>query len=535
MSFRPHPGLLRLHGLSVPYDGSIMKDLRRKVLSRLKCDEGNLLSSKVVRRSVDARKGSVSLVFSVDVELRDGSRADIATAISVEPPPLPIIEPGNDPMPRRPVVVGAGPAGLFASLLLARHGYRPLILDRGGTVEQRVTAVSDFMTRREPDPEFNNLFGIGGAGTFSDGKLNTSLSHPWTGEVLRVLEECGAPEDILIDAKPHVGTDLLGATVTGLVSGIEAAGGAILTGTRMTGLKIVRGRLEGIETTDGPIDTTCLVLAIGHSARDTMRMLHSSGVTIDPKPFQMGIRVEHPQEWIDRRQFGRAAGHPALGAADYKLTARVGDMPVFSFCMCPGGQTIPTVNEPGHLCINGMSSSARDSAFGTSGIVVTLKPETHGGTNLSKCMAFVEMVESACFDAGGSDYSVPAQGLMDFARGVPTKGDLPQTSYPLGAFPARLDRVLPKFVTDPIRTALEQFDRKLPGYLHMNAVAMAPESRASSPLRITRNSETGCCIDIEGIYPVGEGAGYAGGIMSSALDGMSSARFIIERYSPPRG
>ena len=523
----------RLHSLSVPYDGHIMEDLKHKVLTRLKCDDGNLLSFKVVRRSVDARKGSVRLVFSVDVELRDERRADIAAAISVEPPTLPIIEPGNDPMPRRPVVVGAGPAGLFAGLLLARHGYRPLILDRGGTVTQRVTAVSDFMTRREPDPECNNLFGIGGAGTFSDGKLNTSLSHPWTGEVLRVLEDCGAPKDILIDAKPHVGTDLLGATVTGLVRSIEAAGGSILTGVRMTGLKIVRGHLEGIETTDGPIATTCLVLAIGHSARDTMRMLHSSGVTIDPKPFQMGIRVEHPQEWIDRRQFGRAAGHPSLGAADYKLTARVDGVPVFSFCMCPGGQTIPTVNESGRLCLNGMSGSARDSAFGSSGIVVTLKPEVYGGTNPSKCMAFVETVESACFDAGGSDYSVPAQGLVDFARGVPTKGDLPRTSYPLGTFRSTLDQILPKFVTDPIRTALQQFDRKLPGYLHVDAVAMAPESRASSPLRITRNRETGCCIDIEGIYPVGEGAGYAGGIMSSALDGMNSARFIIERYSQP--
>jgi len=513
---------LRLHGLSVPYDGPIIEDLRRKILTRLKCDEGNLLSFKVVRRSVDARKGAVSLVFSADVKLRDERLAAIGDAISAEPPSLPIIEPGNDPMPHRPVVVGAGPAGLFAGLLLARHGYRPLILDRGGTVEQRVTTVKDFLARREPDPECNTLFGIGGAGTFSDGKLNTSLSHPWTGEVLRVLKDCGAPEDILIDAKPHVGTDLLGATVTGLVRSIEDAGGAILTGIKMSGLKIGRGRLEGIETTDGSIDTTCLVLAIGHSARDTLRMLHSSGVTIDPKAFQMGIRVEHPQEWIDRRQLGRAAGHPALGAADYKLTARVGDIPVFSFCMCPGGETISTVNDPGHLCINGMSSSARDSAFGTSGIVVTLKPETYGGEDLAKCLAFVEMVESTCFNAGGSDYSVPAQGLVDFARGAQTKGDLHRTSYKLGAFPARLDQILPKFVTDPIRTALGQFDRKLPGYLHVDAVAMAPESRASSPVRIARNGETRCCIDIEGIYPVGEGAGYAGGIMSSALDGMNS-------------
>jgi hypothetical protein len=523
--------LVRVPGLGIPVNADpaqVIPGLLRDVLGDA---AGADPRWTVVRRSVDARKQPVRLVFSVEVEV-DGPLPPSAKIAIPTPEEAPRLEPGPLPLPDPPLVAGAGPAGLFAGLLLAEHGYRPVVIDRGGTVAEREAALDRFRRTRDPDPECNALFGLGGAGTFSDGKLASSQDHPWVRHVLRILAECGAPAEILVDARPHVGTDLLGPVVTRLASRIEAAGGTVRTGVRLDGLRLRENRLAGLETSAGFLPGRIAVLATGHSARDTWLALERDGLTVEPKPFQLGVRAEHPQAWVDGRQYGPSAGHPALGAAEYKLTARVAGVPVFSFCMCPGGSTLPTVSEPGHLCLNGMSESRRDAPFASSGLVVSLTPADLGLRDLGGCLAWVRAIEAACFAAGGSDYGAPAQGLVDFFQDRNSRS-LPTTSYPLGIAPARLDDVLPAPVVRALRPALLAFDRRIPGYLHPEALLLAPESRASSPVRLVRDIGTREAVGVPGVYPVGEGAGYAGGIISAALDGMKSAASIIGKHAPP--
>ena len=521
--------IFRLHGIRLRYNRDSVPALRTRILQHLSLKDDELVSFSLVRRSIDARKKPATLVYTVDcVTTRDVSHKDIKPP--EEPKTLDVVT-GNAPLSDSPVVVGAGPAGLFAAYLLAKHGYRPVLLERGQAIKQRIEDIHAFKETREPNPESNVLFGLGGAGTYSDGKLTTSLSHPIVGYILRTLVEVGAPERILTDAKPHIGTDLLQGVVTNLAGKIEEMGGRLITGTRLTGLKHKNGKLRGVVTTSEVIDTETLVLAIGHSARDTWEMLSTAGVEIVPKPFQVGVRVEHPQQWLDQLQYGDGAGHPALGAADYKVTARINNIPVFSFCMCPGGHTIPTVNEPNHLSVNGMSYHKRNSPFSSSGIVVTLAPEAYGATDKESALRFVRTLEHSCFKRGGENYTAPAQKLTDLAQGKPST-TLPKSSFAFGVVPTSFDTLFPPAILDPIVRALPIFNKRLPGFIHPESLAIAPEARASSPLRIVRDKESRQSVTLEGLSPAGEGSGYAGGIMSAALDGINAALKIMEQYKP---
>lgn len=519
----------RIHGIRLRYNRDGEQAIRTRLLQHLRISEKDLLSVQVARRSVDARKKPVNLVYSLDVETAVPLSDKVAGKIPE--PVTPEFESGATSLSDPPVVVGAGPAGLFAGYILAKHGYRPIILERGGNIDERNVALTEFARTRDPNPDCNVLFGIGGAGTFSDGKLTTSLTHPLISHILHVLVECGAPTQILTDAKPHIGTDVLQKVVTNLVNRIEALGGTIRTGVTVTGMRHNKGRISGVETSDGHIDAGTVVMATGHSARDTWKMLEKAGVELAPKPFQMGIRVDHPQSWLDRQQYGEGAGHPALGAAEYKVSTRVEGIPVFSFCMCPGGWTIPTVNEPGNLCVNGMSLHKREGQFSSSGIVVTMDPTIYGGNDLDSCLAYVRTLEARCFERGGADYTAPAQTLKGFLRGE-VDSKLPTPSYEFGVVPAPLDELLPDYVSDKLRRAIPVFDRNLPGFVQDDAMAVAPEARASSPVRIVRDKESRQSSSIEGLYPAGEGSGYAGGIISAALDGLNAGIKIIEGHAP---
>ena len=524
---------IRIHNLKVRYDLPQIETLEKTLRDLLTEHKTGLVSFEIAKRSVDARKKPVQLVYSVDAVLTGAPGFDIAGALT--PPDTHSLktEPGSATLSCPPVVVGAGPAGLLATLMLAEHGYRPTLIERGGNVNDRVLELNSFTETRTPNPENNVLFGLGGAGTFSDGKLTTSLSHPWIPAILQILVDCGAPKDILIDSKPHIGTDLLRSVVSTLTDRIIKAGGQIKTGVKMTGLKIQNGRAVGILTTQGEMEAGAVVTAIGHSARDTIEMLFGAGVRMEPKPFQVGVRVEHPQSWVDQHQYKDAAGHPNLKAAEYKLTTRIANVPVFSFCMCPGGESIPTVNEPGHLCLNGMSRHARDSKFASSGLVVTLRPEDYGGTDIQSCLNFVRRIEATCYKAAGESYGAPAQRLTNFARNEKLSDSLPPNSYRFGAVPTSIDKVLPKMVTAPIRSALAVFNKKIHGYVHPGAIILAPETRASSSIRILRDKTSRESTSIGNLYPVGEGAGHAGGIISSSLDGILAAKHIIESHARP--
>jgi hypothetical protein len=520
-----------LSNLTLRHDADWRQELPRQVSRALGGRHVQAQELRIVRRAIDARRRPPSFVYTVELDIPeelDGLPAHLALATQRAPM---AVEPGQRPMACPPVIIGAGPAGLLAALLLSEHGYAPRVLERGGDVAARQASLSLFARTRQPDPECNALFGLGGAGTFSDGKLGTGVRHPWREEVLRLLVDCGAPDEILIDAKPHVGTDVLSGVVEKLRQRIVQGGGTVETGVRVDDLLVSdKGRLE-VRTALGRVDAEVVVLACGHSARDTWEMLARRGFHLQPKPFQMGIRAEHPQSFINEARYGRPAPS-ALGAADYKLAGRSGQVPVFSFCMCPGGETMPTVNEPEHLSINGMSLHARASAFSSSALVATLEPNVYDGRDLAACLQFQRRVEKACFRAGGANYSAPAQRLRDFAMGVASTS-LPACSYRLGVAPARLDELLPPFLANPLRDALQQFDRQMRGYLQDDALALGVESRASSPVRIVRDPVTLEAVGVQGVYPVGEGAGYAGGIMSAALDGLNAAARIIEKFRPP--
>lgn len=515
---------LLIRDLGLPFDRE-PADLRRLAAQFLKLPESAVLSAEEARRSLDARRGKPRWILSLRVRL---ARMPSALPASVGPVPAPA---GLSPPPRArqalPVaVVGAGPAGLFAAERLLEAGLHVTLLDRGQDLAGRHRAVGELLAAGRLDPESNFHFGLGGAGAYSDGKLFTRLDHARVRAVLSRLQQLGAGtrEEILVSAQPHVGTDRWPDVLSGFRDELAARGCEIRFGVRVTGVRIEHGRLRALRLPDGEIECAAAVLSPGNSARELFASLLSSGIAVQPKPIAVGVRLVHSQALIDRIQYGRFAGDPRLPPASYRLTGTFDGRGVYSFCMCPGGQVLPTPTEPEALCINGMSNAARDSGEANAAFVVATMPADCGSDPLS-VLEFQRRLERAAYRVSGGDYRAPAQRLPDFLAGRASPGAL-SCLYRPGVVPARVDRLLPPFVLEPLRQGLVAFGKRMRGFLSPEALVLGLETRTSSPVRIVRDG-SGSCPAARGLFPAGEGAGYAGGITSSAVDGIGASDALI--------
>lgn len=498
-------------------------ELRRAAARQAKVPVAEVATAIVRRRSIDARRGRVWLQLVVELVLRDEAMPPSTTPQPVDLPALS----GEPPV----VIVGAGPAGTFCAWALAQRGIGAVVLERGKPVRPRRHDLAALTKHGRLDPESNYCFGEGGAGTFSDGKLYTRAHK--RGDLQRVLEAFvgyGASTEILVDARPHIGTNRLPTVVGAMRQHLESAGVRFAFGTRVDGLVSEGGRVTGVRLADGTaLGARAVVLAVGHSARDVTRWLHEAGVPLTAKPFAVGVRIEHPQALIDGLQFGALAGHPALGAAAYRLVEQAAGAGAFSFCMCPGGFIVPAATEPGGQVVNGWSPSSRGGRLANSGFVTEVGPDqlAAAGLDPQDLFAGVELqrrLERAAYDAGGGDYVAPAQRLDDFVAGRDSK-ELPPCSYPRGLAAARLDQLLGGLAA-PMREALRRIGERMPGFVSAEAVALGVESRTSSPVRTERDPQSLQSPGMAGLYPCGEGAGFAGGIMSAALDGIRVAEAV---------
>jgi uncharacterized FAD-dependent dehydrogenase len=532
--------MLRLTNLKLPL-GHPPEALKAAVLERLGVDAGALVSWQVARRAHDARrKRAILMVYSVDVDLRDETAvlARVADDPNVRPAPdtaYRFLAKAVHPPAVRPLVIGSGPCGLFAGLILAQMGLEPIILDRGKVVRERTKDTWGLWRRGVLNPESNVQFGEGGAGTFSDGKLYSQIKDPrhLGRKVLTEFVKAGAPPEILTEAHPHIGTFRLVGMVEQLRATIEALGGEYRFESRVEDLDIAVGadgtrRVRGVILQTGEqIAADHVVLAIGHSARDTFAMLLERGVHIAAKPFSIGFRIEHPQGLIDRARFGDCAGHPDLGAADYSLAHHASNgRTAYSFCMCPGGTVVAAASEPGRVVTNGMSQYSRKERNANAGIVVEITPEADFPGHPLAGMALQRRLEEAAFHAGGATYAAPGQRVGDFLAGRPSSafGEV-IPSYRPGVTPTDLSACLPGYAIAAIREALPAFGRQIPGFDHPEAVLTGVETRTSSPVRIGRGADFQS-LNTRGLYPAGEGAGYAGGILSAAVDGIKVAEAV---------
>ncbi|MDA0660548.1 MAG: FAD-dependent oxidoreductase [Planctomycetota bacterium] len=514
-------------------------ELPTAIASALRVPVESLASCRVLRKSLDARhRHDLQFVYSTVIDFFGGKipshirKYDNLTPFS--PTPFFEPEPGQTPLDQRPVIVGSGPAGLLAGYYLAQKGYCPLIVERGEAVKSRVPANRGFDRGGEFDTENNYLFGEGGAGCFSDGKLTCRITGPDVDWVLQRFVECGGRPSLIYEQRPHLGSNKLPLICRNFRRKIEAMGGEYRFGCRMEGIDIHEDRVRGIMTSQGYIPTSQLILAIGHSARDTYQMLHAAGLPLEQKAFQLGLRIEQPQQQINDFKYGRPAYLELLGAADYSIVHQTpGRRDVFTFCMCAGGIVMPSMSEVGHFCTNGMSNSRHDTPFANSGIVATIQPDEFGSEHPLAGIELQRRYEAAAYALAGSNYLAPIQSVEDFLadRNPASNAKLP-SSYQRGTHPLNLSHVLPPVITNAIRESLPAMDRNWNGRYLQNATLVGPEMRGSSPVRIPRDRETWQSPTLAGLYPVGEGAGFAGGIVTAAVDGLRAARKLVENYAP---
>lgn len=516
--------MYRINGIRMPL-GYTEEDLHKAILKKLNTYKSNLVSIKLLSRSIDARyKNNILYVLNVAVELRSnkGIRAE-----EYKMPPTSIKELGYKPIStnKKVFVVGSGPAGLFAGLTLAELGFKPIIIERGGTVEERVEKIDFLRNSGILDVETNVQFGEGGAGTFSDGKLNTGISKDFTSVVFGELINAGAPEDIAYESAPHVGTDELRKVVKNMRAILKEKGATLLTHSKLTDIKISENKITEITingTQKEKIDY--LVVAIGQSAEDTIRMLAGRGMVLSAKPFSLGVRVEHSQRFIDKAQYGDS--YKLLPPADYKLSTHVSSgRGVYTFCMCPGGEVVCSSCEEGTIITNGMSNRARDTEYANSAVLVSVTPQDFGGSLFGGFEARKEL-ERKAFALGGGNYKAPAQSYGDFIRGKVTDKVI-HSSYLPSVSGADLNSLFPRYVTEGIKEGMEAFGRKIKGFNDGDALFIAPETHSSCPIRMERDERGES--NLKGIYPCGEGAGYAGGITSSAVDGIRQALNIYAK------
>jgi uncharacterized protein len=536
---------LEIRNIKLPIDSmakgaKLELDLLKNVAAKkLKIKFKDIVTLKILKKSLDARKkDDIMFIYSVSVDLQEYVKVELTDTKDVfeyNPEKYTDVVSGEGIMANRPIIIGIGPAGLFCGLLLAERGYKPLILERGKDVDSRTKDIALFWKSGEFNEESNVQFGEGGAGTFSDGKLTTRIKDIRCDLVLQRLVESGAPEEILYINKPHIGTDILKKVVKNMRNRIIELGGEVRFSAKVTDIIIEKDKAKGVVVNETEsIYSEVILGALGHSARDTYQMLFDRGLSIVQKPFSIGVRIEHPQTMIDEAQYGKNARHSAIGAADYMLTYRSEKTgrSAYSFCMCPGGTVVAAASEKGMVVTNGMSEFARDKQNANSALVVSVTPEDFGSAHPLAGMEYQRMWERKAFEAGGSNYSAPVQLVGDFLSGkASSKLGGVKPSYTPGVKLTDLHLCLPDYVTSTIKEALKVFDNKIRGFARRDALMTGVETRTSAPIRIVRkeNMES---ENIENFYPIGEGAGYAGGIISAAVDGIKTAERIIGRYKP---
>lgn len=534
-----HTQFFTVNNIKLSVNASIEEafSIAEKKLRKSGIETANLNLS-VYRKSVDARnKNDVKLVYSIaasgiasDTFESKFSDSDIAVLSEQSLPPLLF---GESVLTAPPLIVGAGPCGLFAALILAENGYRPVVIERGGSVSERKKAVDLFNTLGILNTSTNIQFGAGGAGTFSDGKLVTRINDPMSTYVLHKLVEFGAPEEILYLARPHVGTDVLSSVIDKIINEIERLGGKVIYNTKYLE-SVRRGGEHYAKTNNGEIPYGALILAVGHSARDTYEMLMENEFKIEGKPFSVGMRIEHLTKRIDEAMYGKFAGHKNLGHAEYNLSHNTKVRGVYTFCMCPGGEVVAAASEEGGVVVNGMSNHARNGVNSNSAVVCSIFKEDYGSSPRA-AIEFQRSIERRAFCSAGSNYAAPIVTVGDFLSNRACTDPTDVTPTYMNALRTKIvspECYLPRFVTDAIKDALLSFDKKIKGFAAATAILTGPETRTSAPVRILRDAELRTAIGTENIYPCGEGAGYAGGITSAAIDGIKTAYAVMKKYKP---